>query len=109
MPSEGTVREWDDDQGMGVIDSADTPGGCWVHFSHIVTDGLGTLTPGEHVTFTSEARPQDTFGYRAILVWPTGVKPGTPQRAPDQPGTSGYQSTLIIEWADQPGARQAGE
>ncbi len=24
VPSEGTVQEWDDDQGVGVIDSADT-------------------------------------------------------------------------------------
>ena len=47
MPSEGIVREWSDQRGWGVIDSADTPGGCWVHFSHIVSDGLGTLTPGD--------------------------------------------------------------
>jgi cold shock CspA family protein len=26
--TEGRVREWDDEQGFGVIDSDDTPGGC---------------------------------------------------------------------------------
>ncbi|HUY51990.1 MAG TPA: cold shock domain-containing protein [Streptosporangiaceae bacterium] len=81
MLSEGTVREWSDDRGWGVIDSADTPGGCWVHFSNIVSDGLGSLTPGDHVTFTHEALRQDGFGHRAVLVWPPGIKPGTPQRA----------------------------
>jgi hypothetical protein len=40
-----------------------------MYFSHIVTDGpeTGTLTPGEHVTFTYEALPQGEFGYRAAL------------------------------------------
>ena len=53
--SEGTVREWSDDHGWGVIDSADTPGGCWVHFSMIVSEGFRSLNPGDHVTFTYEA------------------------------------------------------
>lgn len=69
MPSEGTVREWSDDEGTGVIDSADTPGGCWVHFSHITTDGFRGFTPGDRVTFTHEAVRQDGFAYRAARVW----------------------------------------
>jgi CspA family cold shock protein len=101
VTSKGTVREWDDDHGLGVIDSADTPGGCWVHFSHIVTDGMGSLRPGDQVTFTHEALPQDGFSYRAALVWPPGVKPGTPPRAPRQDGpSSAYQSRLTIRWSD---------
>jgi cold shock protein len=101
MPSEGTVREWSDDRGWGVIDSADTPGGCWVHFSYIVTDGLGTLMPGDHVTFTYEALRQDEFDYRAVLVWPPGVEPGTPQRARHYDGPSAaYQSSLTIRSSD---------
>ena len=103
MPSEGTVQEWSDDQGMGVIDSADTPGGCWVHFSHVVTDGLGTLTPGDQVTFTHEAVPQDGFGYRAVLVWPPGVSPGTPQRAPHDGPSAAYQSILRLPPRGEPG------
>jgi len=101
MPSEGTVREWNDDQGIGVIDSADTPGGCWVYYSNIVTDGLGTLTPGDRVTFTYEALRQDEFDYRAVLVWPPGIVPGTPQRARHHHGPSAaYQSSLTIRWSD---------
>jgi CspA family cold shock protein len=84
-----------------VIDSADTPGGCWVHFSTIVTDGSGTLGGGDPVTFTYEALPQGEFSYRAVLVWPPGVAPGTPQRERRQDGPSAaYRSRLTIRWPD---------
>jgi cold shock protein len=85
---------------MGVIDSADTPGGCWVHFSHFVTDGEGRPRAGDQVTFTYEALPQDEFSYRAVLVWPLGADPGT-SRAGHQDGPSAaYQSRLTIRWSD---------
>jgi cold shock protein len=101
VTSRGTVREWDEDRGFGVIDSADTPGGCWVHFSAVVTDGLGSLSRGDQVTFTYEALPQDEFSYRAVRVWAPGVKPGTPQRKSRQDGPSAaYQSRLTIRWSD---------
>jgi cold shock CspA family protein len=96
-----TVREWSDDLGWRVIDSADTPEGCWVHFSNIGSDGLGSLTPGDHVTFTYEAVHQDGFDYRTVLVWPPGIKPGTPQRARhhDSPSAA-HQSSLTIRGPD---------
>lgn len=101
MPSEGTVREWNGDEGWGVIDSAETPGGCWVHFSAIAADGLHGLTPGEHVIFTYEAARQDGFGYRTVLAWPPGAEPGTPPQAHHHHGPSAaYQSSLIIRWSD---------
>jgi CspA family cold shock protein len=102
MPSRGTVREWDDDRGWGVIDSADTPGGCWFHFSEIVVpNGLGTVRPGDRVIFTHEALPQDGFNYRAVLVWPPDVRPGTPQ-GPRRlhAASTAYRSRLTIRWAD---------
>jgi len=101
MPSEGTVRDWDDGEGTGVLDSADTPGGCWVHFSRIVTGGLGRLTPGDRVSFTYQAVPQDGYDYRAILVWPPGVTPGA-ARPPsaDQGPSAAYRSSLTIRWSD---------
>ena len=84
-----------------MIDSADTPGGCWVHFSDVVTDGAGSLTPGDQVTFTYEVVSQDGFNYRAVLVWPSWVTPGTPPRAQSQDGPStAYQSRLTIRWSD---------
>lgn len=78
MVSHGDVREWNEDEGFGVIDSPDTPGGCWAHFSSIVMDGYRSLAAGDPVAFTCEAGLQDGYDYRAILVWPPGVEPGTP-------------------------------
>jgi cold shock protein len=43
MISRGTVREWSDD-GYGVVDSADTPGGCWVFHISVAQDGFRALT-----------------------------------------------------------------
>lgn len=80
MISHGVVREWDEDQGFGVIDSPDTPEGCWTHFSGIVMDGYRCLAAGDPAAFTCEAGSQDGYDYRAVLVWPPGVEPGTPQR-----------------------------
>jgi cold shock protein len=97
--SEGTVREWSDDDGWGVIDSTDTPGGCWVHFSMIESEGYRSLNPGDHVTFTCEAPGQDGFDYRAVLVWPPGVEPGTPPPPQDEPSRA-YRSSLTIRWSD---------
>jgi CspA family cold shock protein len=100
MTSVGTVREWDDDQGFGVLDSADTPGGCWVHFSHIVSDGYRSLTPADQVTFTYETAAQDGFSYRAVRVWPPGASGDAPQSARYQDASSAYRSKLTIRWDD---------
>jgi len=37
MSETGTVREYDADEGWGVIDAPSVPGGCWVHFSAIAS------------------------------------------------------------------------
>jgi cold shock protein len=98
MATDGIVREWNDDEGWGVIDSAETPGGCWAHFSHIVMEGYRSLRPGEHVTFSHEAAAQDGFGHRASRVWPAGAGPDTPVRGERRTGPSAYQSRLTIHW-----------
>lgn len=101
MGHRGTVRIWNDDDGWGVIDSADTPGGCWVHFSHVVSSGFARLTPGEQVTFTYETARQDGFDYRAVLVWPAGIEPEAAGRAVHVEGPSAaYRSSLTIRWLD---------
>ncbi len=107
MFSHGVVREWDD--GFGVIDSEDTPGGCWVWHSSIVADGYRSLSVGAQVTFTHERVPQDGYDYRAVLVWPPGVEPGTPQAPRISEGPSdAYRSTLTIRWADGTVTKRSG-
>jgi CspA family cold shock protein len=49
MSTVGTVRVWHREEGWGVIDSPDTPGGCWAHFSHLWNDKIPEPGPGEVV------------------------------------------------------------
>jgi hypothetical protein len=36
---DGVVQQWSEEEGWGVVDSAATPGGCWTHFSAVVSAG----------------------------------------------------------------------
>ena len=63
-----TVREWDDDEGWGVLDSPETPGGCWTSFSAVEMEGFRFLTAGQKVTLEWEAAEQDGFQYQAVRV-----------------------------------------
>ncbi|NLU64862.1 cold shock domain-containing protein [Rhodococcus sp. HNM0563] len=65
----GVVRTWNDEDGWGVIDSPQTPGGCWAHFSHIVDDGFRTVEVGAVVAFEwQQVTDQDGYRYCAIRV-----------------------------------------
>ena len=46
VQSVGTVRVWHTEEGWGVIDCPDTPGGCWVHFSHLFHEDIPAPGPG---------------------------------------------------------------
>lgn len=72
MTTLGTVRFWLDAEGYGVIDSADTPGGCWTHFSALQLQGYKSLQPGSAVVLEWESAQQDGFAYRALRTWPAG-------------------------------------
>lgn len=69
MHAVGTVREWHDEEGWGVLDSGMTPGGCWAHFSAIEMVGFRTLEVGETVQFEAEEARQDGYDWRAAHVW----------------------------------------
>jgi len=67
-----TVREWYEEDGWGVLDSAETPGGCFAHFSNIEMDGFRSLQQGQTVWIDWE-KPgfkQDGYDYRATIVRP---------------------------------------
>ncbi|TDK24071.1 cold shock domain-containing protein [Arthrobacter crusticola] len=68
MGTTGKVQFWDDEEGWGVIDSSETPGGCWAHFSVISMDGYRTLTAGQAVDFDWEQGEQDGYSYSAAEV-----------------------------------------
>ncbi|OBA37794.1 cold-shock protein [Rhodococcus sp. 852002-51564_SCH6189132-a] len=67
--SVGTVREWNDEQGWGVIDSDQTPGGCWAHYSTIIGEGFRTVAVGATVVLDWEqVTDQDGYHYRATRI-----------------------------------------
>ena len=73
-PVAGVVTWFDVDEGWGVIEAPEVPGGCFVHFANIQMAGYRELQAGQRVRFTFE-RPgflQDGYAYRALAVWPDG-------------------------------------
>jgi CspA family cold shock protein len=112
--STGTVRVWYRDEGWGVIDSADTPGGCFAHFSHLWNDyevptsgpgevveisgGFHELFEGETVEFewehTAAPGSQDGYSFHATTVRPHGRRP--PHRVIRQyrAGPTGYRQVM---------------
>lgn len=91
MIAVGIVREWSEVDGWGVVDSSETPGGCWTHFSHVAVDGYRVLRPGQRVRFEWTAPGQDGFAYRAVRVWPVDTDP-----------VDAYRSTLRLTFDDPP-------
>jgi cold shock protein len=65
-----TVREWRQEEGWGVLDSAETPGGCWAHFSDLDMAGYRELQPGQNVRLHWEKVNQDGYQFRAVKVFP---------------------------------------
>jgi CspA family cold shock protein len=61
----GVVREWWVEDGWGVIDCDETPGGCWAHFSMIQMDGFRSLAAGDLVDLDWIEVDQDGYRYRA--------------------------------------------
>jgi outer membrane protein assembly factor BamB len=83
----GVVREWRADEGWGIVDSPETPGGCWVHFSSIDMPGYHPLTAGEQVELTWERAAQDGYSFRAVRVVPSGAWRVASVELPGQPGS----------------------
>lgn len=99
--SVGRVREWRGEEGWGVIDSPETPGGCWTHFSAIVMEGYRALAEGDTVTFVHEPAEQDGFRFRAVRVWPQSVgTSGGPSATLHHGPSSAYQSRLTLHLDD---------
>jgi CspA family cold shock protein len=96
--SSGFVRIWHDDEGWGVIDGPDVPGGCWTHFSAIAQDGYRSLDAGQHVSFRSEAAAQDGYAHRATKVWTSDAEPPDDDPSP----SPAYRSVLTLHFDDEP-------
>ncbi|HEV8569916.1 MAG TPA: cold shock domain-containing protein [Actinoplanes sp.] len=95
----GTVREWHQDEGWGVIDSEETPGGCWAHFSSAAVSGYVTFTAGQAVWLQWESPGQDGYPFRAVRFWPYGSDAIDRPQGP-APGDA-YRSVLSLSF-DEP-------
>lgn len=86
MNSIGTVHKWNDDAGWGVVESPDTPGGCWVHYSVLQVSGWRSLSVGDDVAFEWEVAEQDGYSFRATSAWLPESGPETPSnvKTPDE-------------------------
>lgn len=78
----GRVRQWNEDEGWGVIESSDFGDAIWVHFSDIdpashrtQAGGFRLLRTGDQVSFTAEQAEQDGFHWRAK--WILSERDGT--------------------------------
>lgn len=81
---------WNGEEGWGVVESSDTPTGCWVHYSNIWTlvhlplgrgesiqfyGQAANLQVGETVDFDWESAQQDGYSFRAVDVRPRRQPP----------------------------------
>jgi CspA family cold shock protein len=102
-PTIGTVRSWNHDEGWGVIDSSETPGGCWIHATTPSTKTHMGLEPGRQVYFEWEHLPgegvQDGHDFVATDAWYVGDEP---YRRPQRPSTGAFSTSLTITFDDDP-------
>lgn len=96
MAVAGTVRVWHVDQGWGVIDSPETPGGCWAGFPAVATAGYRCLETQSIVMLDWERADQDGYGYRATRVWSAGDDP-VDGGAHLSNSSGAYSSRLVID------------
>jgi len=72
---EATVKQWNDDEGWGVLSSAGVDGEIWAHYSALQAEGFRTLSVGQSVSVEVVdlgAPIQDGYRYRAERVVSSG-------------------------------------
>jgi CspA family cold shock protein len=95
MTVDAIVREWDADEGWGVLDSSETPGGCWAHFSAAAMPGYVSFAPGQAVRLDWESPGQDGYPYRAVRFAPSDrAFTDRPTPRPDK----AYRSELALDF-----------
>jgi cold shock protein len=102
MAVTGAIREWHDDEGWGVIDSPETPGGCWAGFMLAAVPGFASFTAGQAVSLEWESPGQDGWPYRAVRFWPQGQEPVDRFAAETRGTGAAYRSILTLSFDDPP-------
>lgn len=97
------VRMWNDEEGWGIIESAETPGGCWAHFSAVQLAGYRSLRPGTAVLLAWEEAEQDGYAFRAtriVLPEHPPVEAGEDVNPPSGPGALQITIRDVIDGLD---------
>jgi cold shock protein len=103
MSVKAKVRQWSDEEGWGVLDSPETPGGCWVSFTALEMTGYRSLRNTEWVELDWQVSRADSFSFTATRVRPLTHSLDLPISADAIDGA--YRSELHVEY-DDPGASQ---
>jgi CspA family cold shock protein len=74
----GRVKFFRSEKGWGGIESGETPGDGWVHFSVIDADGYRELVQGEAVEFRYVPQEQDSWRY--VATWVRRLPPEPSER-----------------------------
>jgi cold shock protein len=96
MRAHGVVSSWNDYEGWGVLESSETPGGCWVHYSELDRSLDRRLDLGQAVTFDYVEVDQDGFRWRAERVVPDGSDTSFAPQPTRQDGQS-FSSKLNLD------------
>ncbi|MFC9360239.1 hypothetical protein ACFTZB_27180 [Rhodococcus sp. NPDC057014] len=77
MATTGVVRSWNIEGMQGIIDSDETPGGCWTLFHSVAVEGFPALREGQQVEFEWNAldNPMNGCNFATIRAWPAGSEP----------------------------------
>ena len=77
MATNGVVRSWNIEEMQGIIDSDETPGGCWTLFHSVAVEGFPALREGQQVEFEWNAldNPMNGCNFATIRAWPAGSEP----------------------------------
>jgi CspA family cold shock protein len=97
-----TVRLWDDEEGWGVLDAPEVPGGCWTHYSAVEMSGYRRLRVGEVVDVVVEQADQDGFAYRAVRCRPADRPAGEAADPGADLAPGAYRSTLTLTFDPPP-------
>ncbi|QDQ92725.1 cold shock domain-containing protein [Rhodococcus sp. WB9] len=100
MRTKGIVRSWNHDEGWGVIDSVETPGGCWIHYGKVAVERFRGLVPGQQLELEFENLGQDGFDYRAVRAWPVGEEPYD-RYASSRGNSRAFETSLTIVFDDE--------
>ncbi|RSM42776.1 cold-shock protein [Actinoplanes sp. ATCC 53533] len=101
MAVKAVVREWHDDEGWGVVDAPEVPGGCWAGFGAVAVAGYRCLRPEQEVALEWQQGWQDGYSYRALRIWPWGAEP---VRAESTSADGAYSSSLTLTFDPDPPA-----